>query len=426
MSPLLAPVFAQLVTLGLSDRTEARYIVSEDDKRLEGSTSPAVGLSVAWRRVGVAAAYTPYVTVSPLDSEPREVTLFHNAAAGVDYRYQFQRTTISFSESVSYGQHNYRAELLGPRTAQPPTGPGGAASPPATPGGTPGGTGTNTGTNTGTGNDPSAPGGTAGETPSRATAREKTVRIGSSTTTIAMSRGLTRRTSLAASTSYVVTGGLDDSSRADYPIVHGPQGNVGVSHRLSRQDDASASLSTQYAFVHDGTRAWVTSASAGYTRSFTPRTSAHVDAGGSVAWTHQVDGTDAVSIYPGFGAGIGHTRRAGRGTLSLSADASAAPVLDMTNGTVDPRLGVGGAFGWTRRPITVSLSISSAVSLDGDSEDAFNSIGANASIAYDIGAGFSADAGIRGAWQSFGGAEILPPTWAAFVGVSWAAPLPLN
>jgi hypothetical protein len=418
MSPLLAPVLAQLVTLGLSDRTEARYVVSEEDKRLEGSTSPVVGVNVAWRRVGVTAGYTPYITVSPLDSEPREVDVFHGAFAGVDYRYQLRRTTLSFSEAVSYGQHDYRAELLGGRAQQPPppADPGGAASPPVSPGATPG---ADPGTAVGTGEE-----GPAGSAPTRAARR--TVRIGSSTSTIALTHGLTRRTSLAATTAYVITGGLDESSRDDYPVVQGPLATVGVNHRLTRHDDVSGSLTTQYAFVEGGVESWVTNAAAGYRHAFGPRTSARAEAGGSVTWTSQIDGTGILSIYPTFGAGVDHTRRAGRGRLTLSASASGAPVLDMSNGTVDPRLGVSGAFGWAREPITVTVTIASAVSLSSDEADALNSISSGAIVTYDIGAGFSADAGVRGAWQSFGGQEILPPTWAAFVGISWSAALPLN
>lgn len=409
MSPLLAPVLAQLVTLGLSDRTEARWIASEDDERLEASTSPAVTLGVAWPRFELTLGYAPYVTITPLDREPREVLVFHGVSAGAQYRHQWRRTTLTLAETLTYGQHDFRAELLSSRGGAPiPGAPiGGGVLPPGGGGMTGGG-----------GEDlPEAP----------ARASDMTVHHGASTTSLSLSRGLSRRSTLDASAAYLIGGGLDEASRDAYPIVQGPQANVTIGYRLNRHDAFSGAFATQYAFGSgESGRSWISSVTAGWEHAFGPRTRSSLSAGVAGTWTEQRDGTATLSIYPTASAGIGYTTRMGRSRITASGTAATAPVLDLSTATVDPRLSVGGAFAWERDRTTVSATVASAVSLADDEQSALNSVVAGVGVAYDLGLGFSADAGMRGAWQTFGGETVLPPSWALFVGISWVAAVPLN
>ena len=93
-------------------------------------------------------------------------------------------------------------------------------------------------------------------------------------------------------------------------------------------------------------------------------------------------------------------------------------MLDYTRATVDPQISVTGAVAWARDRTTVYASLGSAISLE-DDEQSFNSLTANAGVAYEIGAGFSADTGLRAAWQTYGDETRVPPSWAVFIGLTW-------
>src|SRR3954468_7754657 len=118
MSPLLAPILAQLVTLQLGDRTEARYTGYVGDSTVapqaSASTAPVVGLTVNDRRAVLQLLYVPSLTLSPLNSSPRELYVFHTAAASAGYRWR--RTTAQLGSSFSIGSLALRlASVQGPQ-----------------------------------------------------------------------------------------------------------------------------------------------------------------------------------------------------------------------------------------------------------------------------------------------------------------------
>lgn len=429
MSLLLAPVLAQLVTLGLSDRTEARLIVSEESDYVEGSTAPGVSLGFAWRRATLTVGYSPYVTITPPGPEPRELTVFHTVTAAAQYQYQWRRTTLRLIETASYGQHDYRAELLAPRSGPGVVTPAPGADP---------GTGLPSGGNTGAGmtpgtatpSTPATPGsgGAGGPVPAQPRrASDLVVHYGSSTTTAALTHQLSRRVSLDATGSYLIGGGLDEASRAPYPIVQGPQGVFTVTQRIARRDSIFGQLASQYAFSDDGVRSWVSGLNAGWLHGFDARTSLSLTAGSSLTWTELIDDTETLSIYPVLGVGLTHATRPRNGTFTFALNATSAPFVDMTTAEVDPRVAVTGNVIWVRDRLTLGASLSSAISLSDDSDDdALNTITAAIHAAYALGAGFSIDGGARAAWQTVGQETVLPPSWALFLGVTWAAELPLN
>src|SRR3954470_4496132 len=123
MLSLLAPILAQLVTLNVGDRTEARYI-SGDDTHLEGATRPFAGLNFGWKRSALTLAYTPSVTVTPLERKPRNVLVFQGASLRASYRWRL--TTLTLSEFVGFGELNFRVQAL------PAPGVNLAVAPPAT------------------------------------------------------------------------------------------------------------------------------------------------------------------------------------------------------------------------------------------------------------------------------------------------------
>src|SRR4051794_48086 len=98
---MLPMIFAQLVTLSVGDRTEARYIVAPDDKHYEASTRPVVALDTRWRHSSLTLSYGPTITVVPLESEPRQVFVFHGASLVLQRNFRY--SSIALSETLGYG-----------------------------------------------------------------------------------------------------------------------------------------------------------------------------------------------------------------------------------------------------------------------------------------------------------------------------------
>src|SRR5437868_6511242 len=105
MSPLLGHILAQVVSLGVGDRTEGRYVVDAVNKHYEAATYLRTGLGLAWKHSALNLAYAPSLVVTPLDSPSREALLFHNA--GVAGIYHAQRTTVTASENLGIGKLNF-------------------------------------------------------------------------------------------------------------------------------------------------------------------------------------------------------------------------------------------------------------------------------------------------------------------------------
>jgi hypothetical protein len=132
------------------------------------------------------------------------------------------------------------------------------------------------------------------------------------------------------------------------------------------------------------------------------------------------------SIYPTGSASIEHDTPLSGGNLGMGASVGTAPELDLTTAEVDPRLTVAAGIGWSKERFSIDAGVSSAVSLSQDLAGALNAFTASVTAAYDIGAGFAVDAGVRGAWQTFEGATAIPPSIAIFLGLSWGAGIPIN
>src|SRR5450432_3170664 len=157
MSPLFGPILAQLVTLGLSDRSEARHVVT-DDSYSEVGTYPHVSLNFGWRHATLTLGYGPSLTLTPLEAKDPSLVVFHSASLSMSNRWR--RTTVTASESLGYGEVDFRTQALAaPGTAPVTSVPGDMTGLPA--GNTSGGTTTppaNGGTGAGTQPQPGANG----------------------------------------------------------------------------------------------------------------------------------------------------------------------------------------------------------------------------------------------------------------------------
>src|SRR5882672_2230101 len=130
MLPLFVPVFAQVVTLGVHDRTEGRYIASTD-KRYEASTRPVAELNVSWPRYRLSLGYGPSFLLTPLERKPRELLLYHSLFLSSGYTYR--HTTFGVNGSLSFGKVNFQvAQLQNPATLPLNMGDKPVSTPPAT------------------------------------------------------------------------------------------------------------------------------------------------------------------------------------------------------------------------------------------------------------------------------------------------------
>ena len=79
MSLLLAPLLAQSITLGVADRSEARYL-TPNDYAYEASTAPGARLTLHWPRHDVVLGYDASLTWAPLEKKPRNLLVLHTLA----------------------------------------------------------------------------------------------------------------------------------------------------------------------------------------------------------------------------------------------------------------------------------------------------------------------------------------------------------
>jgi hypothetical protein len=382
-------------------------------QHLEGSAGAGLGLSLSFPWLSLAVGYSPGVTVIPLESSPRDVILSDTLSAGAatGYTFHFRRASLSLSQTAGYTLQNpVLQSIAGPPPAQP-------TLPPL------GGTG---------GDDGTGGGGKAGgkaTTPPDASAaanarRAENYRVQSWAlrSSVAFERALSRVTSFTADAGYSLGAGLG-SSRPTNPLVQGPDAGIGVGYRASSRDNLTTSLHGAYGWSEEHTHGQIVTLDERWGHDFNRHT--HSELGAGVAYTRSWTGDGAVlnGIYPVGTASIGYTTRLARGMLGLGAGVTTGPVLDVTTATVDPRLGAAAAVGWSRDRVSLGANLSSAISLSGDPNGpgTFNSLTSSLTMTYDIGAGFSANAGVRSAWQRFEGVTIVNPTSVIFIGLSWGA-----
>ncbi|HTA91619.1 MAG TPA: hypothetical protein VK745_18680 [Polyangiaceae bacterium] len=422
MSPLFGPILAQLVTMGIADRTEARYIDS-DGRYAEAATMPRVGLNFGWQHASLTLGYGPSITVTPLDSTPRDVLVFHAGALAASYR--FQRTTVSVAESIGYGQVSFQDQALAPAvgtattTTTGQTPPGGAVQTP--PGGTmPGGTGT-----TGTGVMTPA-GGTLAANQVRAL--NQVVTFITSATTLSVANAVSAVLTVSGDIGYIETGSIGPQrDPVDYPLIRGPRAQVSARYRIAPHDDLSTTVSTQFANASTGDRSWYLVANESYAHAIDRETKTNVGTGLSISRNALADGLISYSIYPTFNAGISNVSRLWRGTFMLQTTVTAAPVIDPVRAVVDPQLGVSGTTGWGKDKFSSVLAAGTALSLlDPSSTGALSSATGSFTLGYRLDPSWSVNTGVRGAWQNYEGQTTIPWSYALFLGVSFGAVLPLN
>jgi hypothetical protein len=421
MSPLLAPILAQLVTLGVGDSSELRY-VRIDYSRVEAATSPRVGLNFGWQRTNLSLAYGPTLTVTPLDSSDRRLLAFHAGSLAASYRWR--RTALYFSESVGYGQVNFAVQAFADPNTTPVTGAPnnpvptmGGTTPPVpnpTPGGLPNGTpGTGTQTQPGTVNQLRAIG--------------RVVDYGTSYTTAGFSQVVSPALLFGGSVFYLYAGAFGAGADV-YPSVKGPGASATGTYRFTSHDGLATSLTTQYAQGSVGNNSVYLIANEAWSHVLDPRTTTLVGAGVSTFRNSLRDGTVSYSVFPTLNASINHVTPLKRSAVSFGANAVVSPVIDPVLATVNPRLSFAGFLGWSTKRFSTSATLGTAVSLGsyGKQAGTFNSINGSLGANYQLADAVSLNTGVRANWQSFQGFSNVPLGYAVFAGLSFAAVVPLS
>lgn len=419
MSPLLGPILAQVVMLGVADRTEGRYIVVDQPgvgvvKTTALATMPRASLNVNWKLTALSITYTPSFTIIPLDAKSPNVIVYHSGSVSVLNRWQ--RTTVIATETIGYGEIDFAAQgLADPRTAPVPgtnqTPTMGANPPPGNNGNTGGSTGS-----TGSGAQPQP-------NPNSATLLRGfgTASIGTSLTSVNVSQWLSPVATVMAGVNYSVSGAIGDDPRnaQAYPVVRGPGAMLAAAYSPTFRDRVTTSLYWQLASQQNGSNAWTLSANESWSHRLSQPTTTNFGTGVSLSRNSQPNGLVSYSIYPNFTAGITYANRIDKNNISLGTNASAAPYLDPLRASVDPSVSVSGFAGLSRDRFSSSITASSWLALVSHGNESRSSTFSGAlTLSYQLVSAVAVDSGVRAAWQSIGDVTTIPPGIAAFVGLT--------
>ncbi len=428
MSPALAIVFAQVINLGVHDRTEVRRVVL-NDHHYEAETTPSATLAFLWPHYDLTLNYGASLLELPLESKSRRLLVYHTIVVGTSY--QFRRTKLALNSRTSFGELNFLVAALANPTLQPQpaANPGDTATPPA---GQTGGDGMTTTppAQGGDGTTQPKPPTTPAEGVQQTRAVNRAVRYETSTTTAQVTHTLSRELTLGASTSYTIAGGLDAPARVDYPTVRGTTVGVQGTHVLRWTGRDSFVLDATGQQAWSSNRNVVTSllGTENWRHAFDKRSGSVAGVGISVVRFARFDGLVAYSIFPTFQLGVAQSTLVARGTLNLQANVYSNPALDPLRATIDPRLGAAVSVGWTGKRFSTSLTGNAAYSVapQVNNAGAFDALRATFLMGYRLTDWLVADTGARVAQQTFQNTSIIPISYTIFAALNLGYERALN
>jgi hypothetical protein len=419
LAALLPCLLAQAVTVTVGDRSEARVRIQGDVKRFDVETRPSVRLGIATPRTALTLGYSPGVTELSVGTPDAQLIVYHTGFASGSLR--FERTTLSLSQSATYGTQNFSVAAVAlaptaPPQAAPPTAseptqqlpraPGDSqapAGPPLTPA-------------------PSAPVPTPG-TGAQVQAVNRTVLFGASSTTAGIQHLVSRRVFAGASGGYDISGGLDEPSRASIPIQKGPFAGARVGYLATRVDNLTTFADARWVKTDDTVDARLYSAGEEWTHRFQPNLSGTLGAGAGftqietlvppVTRTKRLDPAAGAAMTYAFGVRGAHVETSGAVRVS--------PVIDRFTGGGDQRVAWGLGVTWTERQLTLSGGVSGSRSVDLTNPNAISAYGGSAGAAYHLTPEWTVETGVRASKQIMAGFEPIPILWGAFVAVGYAS-----
>jgi hypothetical protein len=428
MSPLFGVVLAQAINLGVSDRTEARRVVSYD-RHFEAETYPAIGINFGWPRFDVSLGYGASILATPLESSEREYLVNNTAVIGAAYR--FKHTRLSLGSVLTFGKVNFLLQPLANPGLQPNSLPG-AVPPPAQPGPTTGEPQPTQPTQPNQPNQPAQPTPAAGvptQPPPQTDVYPVAIDYLTSTTDAQVVHNLSREITVRGFVSYYVQGSTNEEQQALYPFGRGTTIGAQGTHTWQRgYDTFNFDASLQQSWSSLGNRVTALFVSDRWRHAFDSHTATNLGVGVSMIRFAQDNGLEGYSTYPAFMAGIEDHRRLHPGTLSMQLTAYATPVLDPLRATIDPRIGLSANAGWAgkRWYTTGEVSSSFSVAQPGNDAAAFDVLSGSALIGYSLTNWMSADAGTRIARQQFQDQTTIPFSYTVFLALTFTAATKLN
>lgn len=397
--PLIAAAYS--VTFGA--RTELRLRAPGDagaggelvEQSLDSDNSADARLTATFKTFELGLAYLPRLTFRNLAEQP-ERDLLNGAELTATWRWP--RLTLSLRESASYGQRGFSPFAVSAPTA------------------------------------PEAAGETSAAAPSQ-TALNGSVPFVSSDTTLAVAAVLTRRSTLSLSSSYFVSGGVDDEARMLFPFSTGVRGSVGFERRATRADTLSTSVdaSAQRAEGQGATiRTRTITASEVWRHSWSQSTDSSVRAGTGL--TSSSDAVKNPSFFPSASASLTHRIVTGprHGRLELTLSANVDNVVDQLSGRADTRAQVAAHASWALEPLSIYADGSRSESL-GNSHNQLTLTSGAAGLRAQLAHELATDIGVSLVDQKLGDqpAEqqlaISGFAWAIFAAVEYRAdPIPLK
>src|SRR6478752_2674928 len=406
MSPLFGPILAQLVTMSVFDRTEARHTRS-DVNYSEVATYPRVTLDVGWKQGTLRFAYLPAITITPLEADSPSAIVLQSGAVALSNRWQ--RTTVTAGEWLSYGEVSPRNQGLAP-------GSGPVVTLPAMSGAASGGS---TGNTTTTGNQQQG-GPTLGGT-NQIAALDKQLKVASSVSTLEVSQAYSAALTVSGQLFYMFFANPGEDQER-YPTVQGPGARLAVTYAATARDRLSTYVSSQSGFGNNGNNSWLMYANESWAHDLDKQTVSTLGFGLSMTRNSQPNGLIYYTIFPNFNAALIHTSRLGRNTLTVGTTLTSAPYIDPVLAQVDPRITASALIGFNAKRFSAFLTASTAVSIPTEENaSGLNALYGTLQLNYRFGKNFAIDGGMRGSWQTFGGQTTIPPSLAFFVGVSVGA-----
>lgn len=400
MPLLLAPLFAQLITIGVQDRTETRH-VALNDRHYEAQTTPNAKLTLSWKHSDLSLRYGTSLLMLPLESRSRDLLVYQTA--GFDWLYRLRRTTFTFTDTTSYGDQNFQTLALNNPAAAA------AEQPTDTP-------------------DEPAPVPMPGQQPPGTVQQKKllyqTVRNVTSMTSLNVTHKASRRLQFGGTALYALSGAARRSQRKEYPLVRGISFTLFGTYttKLSTHDALVLNGSVLDTWSSNNNHATTGSVIETWQHAFSRQSFSYLGGGLSMLRQSLDTGLIAYTIFPTALAGVGHEEHLGRrGSLTLQLGVFSVPVPDQLRGTVDPRVGANGLVAFTRDRFRTAVTGSAAASLAAreNDEGALDGYAASSVTSYQFTDWMGAEFGGRLAKQVYQRQTLLPLSYGIFVALTF-------
>jgi hypothetical protein len=373
--------------------TPAQQVIRPAPQSWDLDTEATARVAVVWRRGRFGVSYGPRYAITGIFENPTR-SLLHRGDALLTLR--FPRVELAFSEYASYGEISYASPLTvqDQQASVPPSGmmPPGMTTP---------------------------PGGVQIARLQPIPAATELAYVSSDSTVTSMIR-TSRQTRLTLTTSYSVSGGTDEPSRATLPLAQTGRGVASYEVTATHRDTLTSSLEGSHVLTKSvaprapiegalplppsaflpllGGRPPITTTilrvGEAWQRRWTRTATSTLGGGIEVIPNSDLDG--ATHVYP-YGSALymqtwaapAHSRLAASAGLFLST------LVDRLTGYPDQRWQASADLTWTRRPWTLRAAASHSDSVDAHSPNPLRLTTFELTGAYDLTRMLTLESGLR-------------------------------